>query len=596
MEKYNNRNEVPEKYKWDLKEFYKDEKDFLTNLEKTQKEVEDLKRYSGCIKDANKLYEFLNESTIVSASVLNLAVYAYMINDVELGISNSMERKSKTEDLESKYNSVTSFFEPELLELSKEEYEKLFITNNKLNEYKAYLDDIYRNKEHILNEKEEIIVSELNSAMNHFSDMSSTMLNQEHDYGKIEIDGKEEIISSTNYRRLMKNDNRNIRKQVREQFNKTLDQYSVSSAQFLDSYVKSNVAECKIRKYKSCFDAYLFNVQMPKEIFDTLVKTTKKNYKSFHKYLRLFKKVHNFDKLYQYDLSLDFAHTDKKYNIEEAQALALEAIKPLGEEYYNCFKKVIDEKHIDYAQYKGKASGGYCISTYDRTSRILMSFNNDLISVSTIIHEGGHDVHHQFLIKYNKLHYRSSTTLTSEVTSLTNECLLSSYLARNGKTKEEKLSGIANIIDVFNGNLFDDIREAYMEEEFYKHVENGGTITKDYINKLNADSLKELFGNEVILDDYSNLSWIRRSHYFSSFYLYSYAISISVASFVANQILNGDKEMLNNYIEFLKAGSDKTPLEIFKILKIDLTKPDVYENAIKYYDNLLDEFETIYNN
>ena len=594
MKKYESRKEVPEKYKWDLTEFYKDEKDFKSNYEKAVNDVKLLEKYVGCTKDKNKLYEYLNKDTIVSSNVLDLYVYAYLINDQELGVSSSLERKAKTEKLFSDYTNATSFFEPELLKLTKEEYKSLF-ENKKLDEYKNYLDKIYRNKEHILSQNEEIIINELTTAMNHFSDMSSTMLNQEHDYGKVMIDGKEETITSTNYRNLMKNDNRNIRKEIREKYLKVLSQYSVSSAQFLDSFVKENVAICKIRKYKSCFDSKLFNYNMLSDAYDALVSTVEKNADAYQKYLKLFRKVHKLEKLYPYDLNLDFAKSNKKYSVEEAEELCLNAIKPLGEEYYNRFKKIFDNHYIDYAEYKGKCSGAYSFATSLKDSRILMSFNDDLESVSTIIHEGGHNVNHQCIKDNNPIQYRDTSSLVAEVASLTNECLLSSYLAQNGTSKEEKLSGIANIIDVINSNLFGAVREGHMEQDFYEYVESGGTITNDYMNELNKKYVDNLYGNEVESDKYSYLSWIRRSHYFMFFYLYSYAICISVASYIASEILNGNKDLLNKYMKFLSIGCDVWPMDAFKVLGIDLCKPDVYEKAIKYYNDLLDKFEKIYN-
>ncbi len=593
MEKYNTRADVPEKYKCDLTEYYKNNEEFEKNYNEAVKLVDDLKKYSGCCNDSNKLYEFLKEDIETSAKVENLYVYSYLIFDLELGVSESISRKAKSEDLYTKYSTNTSFFEPELLKLSKEEYDKLFISNPKLNEYKSYLDKIYRDKEHILSESEEIIVNELSSAIDHFEDMSSTMLNSEHDYGTVEIDGEKEVITATNYRKLSKNKDRNIRKEVREKLSKVVNQYGTSSAQFLDSYVKSNIAICKIRKYKNCFDSKLFGLNMPNEAFETLINTVEENVDKYQKYLKLFKKVKGLDELYQYDLNLDLNNFDKEYSVEEAQNLCLKAIEPLGEDYVKHFKKIIDERHVDYAQYKGKCAGGYCISTHDKNSRILMSFNNNLDSVSTLIHEGGHNVHHQYLIENNPIQYRSASSIIAEVASLTNECLLSSYLAEYGNTDEEKLAGLSNIIGVINSNLFGAVREGHMEQDFYKYVESGGTITNDYMDNLDIESQKKYYGNEVNLDEYSSVSWKRRSHFYMFFYLYSYAFCISVASYVASEILKGNKEMLDKYIKFLSTGSDKWPTEVFEVLDIDLTSKEVYESAIKYYEDLIDKYYEI---
>jgi oligoendopeptidase F len=287
------------------------------------------------------------------------------------------------------------------------------------------------------------------------------------------------------------------------------------------------------------------------------------------------------------------AKSDKEYSIEEAQKLCLDAVSPLKEEYLNKFRKIIDNHYVDYAQYPKKCSGGYSLSTLSKDSRILMSFNYDLDSVSTLIHEGGHNVHHQYVSDNNPLIYRPVSNLVAEVASLTNECLLSSYLANNASSKEEKLSGINNILSVIVSNLFGAVREGKIEQDFYNYIDNGGTITKDYMDELTKKSLEKYYGKEVILDDYSKLSWIRRSHYYMNFYLYNYAFCISVACNVAKEILAGNKKMLDNYIKFLSTGNDVWPIDSFKILGVDLTNKKTYKNAIEYFDSLLDEFVKI---
>ncbi len=593
MEKYNTRADVPEKYKWDLTDFYRDEKEFDKEYKTTTKLVSNLKKYVGCTSNADNLYDFLCNDMKAIINCENLYVYSYLINDQELGNSKSIERKSKAEKLFSDYSTNTSFFEPELLKLEKKDYEKLFKDNSKLNEYKVVLDRIYRNKEHILNENEEIIINELTNAMDHFDDMSSTMLNTEHDYGKVIVDGKEEVLTPTNYSKLMKNKDREFRRNTREQYSKVVNQYGVSAAQFLNSFVKSQVAISKIRKYDSCFSAKRFSLNMPVEAYKALVDTVESNTKSLQKYYKLFRNKKGYDKLYQYDLNLSLVDNEKEYSIEDGWDLCLNAIKPLGEKYQEKFKKIIENRYVDYAQYKGKCSGGYSFGTKDNDSRILMSFNYNLDSVSTLIHEGGHNVHGQLVSENNPPQYREIPSLVCEVASLTNECLLSSYLAENGSTKEERLSGISNILDVINSNLFGAVREGHMEEEFYKYVEEDGTITKEYMDNLTLDSLKKYYGKEINLDEFSNISWMRRSHYYQFFYLYSYAFSISVASHVASEILKGNSDMLDKYIKFLSTGSDIWPKDVFKILDVDICSKDVYESAIKYYESLIEKYEEI---
>ena len=589
MKKYNSRSEVPEEYKWNLKDIFKDTSEYDKAFIELKNNIEKLSTYVGCTKDSNKLYEFLQLDNNTLALLYRINVYAFLINDQELGISENMDRMSKAEEQEAKYSNAVSFFSPELLELSKEEYESLF-ENDKLNEFKYILDNIYRSKEHILPSDKEIIINELNISQPNYGNASATLLNKLNDYGTITIDGEEEKITQTNLRRLLKNENKDIRQEVRTKYNKVLDQYGDMSAILLNSYVKNNITTCKLHNFKDAWDEKLFNTKMPNEAYEALRTTVEENVDKLQKYFRVFKDTLKLDSLDMCDLNLEMVKLDNEYSIEEAQKLCLEAIKPLGEDYYNHFIKVFNNHYIDYAQYPGKCSGGYSAAGVDFDSRILLSYNYDLDSVSTIAHEGGHNVHHQYVNENNPIQYRDIGSLVSEVASLTNECLLSSYLAENGKDKKEKLKGIENILDVIVSNLFGAVREAKMEQDFYNYVNEGNNITKDYMNKLTSDSIDKYYGDIVNKDEFTGLSWIRRSHYYMDYYLYSYSICISIASYVASEILNGNKEMLDNYIKFLSTGTSIDNIEIFNTLGIDVTDKKVYEKAIEYFDSMLDKF------
>ena len=589
MQKYKSRQDVPDKYKWDLTEIFKDIDEYNSAFNKLKQEIEELSSFQDCTKDSNKLYDFLSKDINTAALMLRVVIYAYVLNDQELGISENMDRLEKAEELETKYANAISFFAPELLKLDKNEYES-HLSNDKLCEYKYQLDSIYRAKEHVLDADKEVIINELNNAAMNYETMSQTMLNSLNNYGTVNIDGEEEKILQTNLSRLLRNENKNIRKEVREKYYKVLDQYGVMSASLLNSYVKTVLADSKIHNFKDAWDAKLFNTRMPDEAYKALVSAVEENYDKIQKYFKIFKETLKLDELEPCDLNLDLVQDDHEYSVEEAQELCLNAIKPLGDDYYSHFKKIFDNCYIDYMCYPGKCSGGYSISGLDFDSRILMSWNYNLQSVSTVIHEGGHNVHSQYLCENNPLQYRDVSYIVSEVASLTNECLLSSYLSQYGKDKNEKMKGIDNILGVIECNLFDAVREGKIEQDFYDYVNEGNSITKDYMVDLVNKSYEKYQGDTVKRDKYSGLSWIPRSHYYASYYLYSYAICVSIATYVASEIINGNKEMLDNYIKFLSTGTDHDYPDIFKVLGVDITDKNVYIKAIEYFDSMLDKF------
>lgn len=591
MSKYNSRSEVPEKYRWDLNDFFKSDEEFNDSLNKAIKDISKFKNYKGKLNDGKTLYELLELDNETSCLISNLYVYAHLKNDEDLGNSESINRQNKAVKLFTDYSNAISFIEPEILSFDKETYDKLF-EYKKLSEFKFLLDEMYKNKDHVLTENEEIIINELLGASGDYEDILSNILSNEHDYGKVMIDGKEEEIHSTNIRHILKNPDVNVRKEAYFKLKSLRDRYAGTCASLLDSYVKQNNTLAKLRHFDNAFDRKMFYRNFPKEAYKTLIDTVKKHYESSRNYYRLVKETNHLKEMHSYDMNLSLYPSTKKYSIEEGIELIKNALKPLGEEYLKCFDKVINNRYIDFCEYKGKKSGGYSIDTPDHDSRILLSYNDNLESISTVIHESGHNIHNQFIHKYNPIQYREITTLTAEIASLTNECLLSSYLANNG-TKEEKLAGISNILNVIECNLFDCIREAEMEFKFNDYSLEGNALTKDYLNELGKKSLEEYLGDAVIIDDYANEGWISRVHYYCNYYLCDYSFCISVACANANRILSGDKEQLERYVNFLKLGSDVYPIDAIKALGFDLRDSKVYEEAIKYFDSLIEEFKKI---
>ena len=324
-----------------------------------------------------------------------------------------------------------------------------------------------------------------------------------------------------------------------------------------------------------------------------LERTAMKTNDISRKYYQVAKEAVHFDVLHTYDLALDWVASEKEYTIEEAQTMILSSLKVLGTDYLAKAKKVFDNHYIDYCQYKGKTSGGYSYATATTDSRILLSYNYKMGDIFTIIHELGHNVHHQWINESNPLWYRSCPSIIAEIASLTNEIILSNYLFQNGKTKEERLMGLENFIRTFQNNFYGAVMEGQLEQKMYDHVIKGNSITAAYLNQEADQLLSRYRGNTVEDDGMAHLMWVTRSHYYMNFYLYDYAICISIATVVANKLIHEEKGFLEKYQDFLKCGSNLYPDEIFAKLGIDLTRQEVYENAVDYFNQQLELFRKL---
>ena len=593
MKSYNSRKEVPEKYKWDISNYVKDEKDYQEKMAFVKENLKKLKNFVGCTKDSKKLREYMEFDIELGGCLERLDAYTFLIQDQDLADDDAKEKRLNVLNLLTEYVYESSFFTPELLALSKEEYEFLF-KDESLLEYKSYLDESYRFKDHSLTEAEERVGSLLTGNLATYSTIQSTILNSCNDYGKVILeDGIEETLTLTNYRKLMKKCGREKRKEIYLQFQSVVRRYAPIIAIALNDYVKEHVAIAKVYHFNSSWERKLFSLKLPEKVFDTLTSVVEEHKDLNVKVKKLRKEVLGIEEVMPWDNALDLAKDNKEYTIEDAKNLLFKALAPLGEDYLSHFKYIFDSRSIDFCQYKGKTNGAYSLSTFnEHDSKILMSFNGNFSNVSTIAHEGGHNVNHQYIVENNAPLYSANSSLTAEVASLTNEFILSYYMS-NLTDKEEALMGLSNAIDIIDANIIGAVIEGNVEREMYDIVEKGGSLTTALLDNLVEKELLKFYCKDSLDHEYQKNSWCLRGHYFMNFYLYSYSISASVASYIAKNIIEGNKEVLDKYLEFLKLGSNVSVEDTYKVLGVDLEDKTIYEEAMNFYDSLLDKFKEV---
>lgn len=592
MKKYQSRKDVPEKYKWDLTDYFKSDEECLKALEETKQKLPQIKKYVGHINDPKMLKEYLELISDLDCSFYDLIIYTNCHADEDLSVNHYTELFNQVMSLNTEYELATAFFTDELLGMDKVDFDKL-ISSKELENYVAFLKEKYRYKEHKLSENEEKIVSLLTEKQIELENNSLRIICSNHNYGEIEHDGVNEEITVTKYSNLMSTLPREKRKEVFLKFNQVIDQYADVNASYINEFVHTSNNIAKIYGFKSAWDSRLFALQLPETPVKIMSDSIAKHPEVRKKYNDIKKRVNHLDELEPWDGYLELYQSKKEYTIEEAIETCQKAIKVLGSDYENRFNKIITNHDIDYCEYKGKKFGGYCMENiHPIASKILMSFNGDIESVSTLVHECGHHVNHQYISENNLPFYCYTSEYTGEIASLTNECLLAESLINSGD-KESALASLGSIIGTLLNNLNNAVMECDMEREFYQYDLDGGTITKDYLKELVAKT-NEKFNLEPIRHDLAKINWTRRTHYFYNFYLYSYAFCACAATVVSKRIAENDEAFIKKYQEFLKTGSDLTIMEIFKKLDIDLENESTYEDCLTYIDSLMDKFIKIY--
>lgn len=592
------RSEVDDKYKWDLTRMYKTDDDFNLDCDKLLELIDRIKSYKGIItKDAKTLCDYLKLEEEIDIIFTNLYVYANALNDEDVSNIKSQKKYNKVLNLLSKYNEASSFTTPELLKTDYDVIKKYINENDDLKEYSFDLEEIYRFQPYVLSEPEEKLVANLSDLSQHFENNFSIINNTLVDLGYIKDENGVKVkLTNGNYSKYIMSNNRKVRKEAFEAKGKAYKKFSNLISTDYGAYIKACAMIAKAKKYDSTIKMYLFPDGMTKEIYDNLLKVSDDNLSVLHKYFKIRKEVLKLDTLEPYDLSVPLVKDyNKVYKPEDAKELICKALSVYGNEYVNQLRSFFDNRNIDFYPNKGKRSGYYQNNSY-KDIIVFGNYNDDFNSVSSIAHELGHAMHSYYSMKNNPPHLSEHTLLVAEVASLTNEMLLSNYVVNNTDDKDLKLCALNNIIEVFADNFFGTLSlGSVFEKIVHEKAFNGDDLSEEDFNDIYGKLVNKHNGSFVNDSSYLKYNWCRIPHFYNPFYYYKYSIGACGACYVSNRILKGDKEFLNKYLNFLKLGGRMNPLDELKTIGFDLNDTNVIEQAIHYFDELLDKFMVIYN-
>ncbi len=597
MTEIKDRSMIETKNKWDLSLIYKTQKDFENELEITKNLIlEYRKKYENHTMDnANIFYNSIIDSLEISRKLDKLYVYASMKSDEDVSNNDNQELKNKVINLYDLATANMFFVDTELLKEDYAKIEKFYQDEPKLLEHEVNIKDTFRYKKHTLSDIEEKLLSNISKAFGNDEQTYGYLTDSDMTFGTIKNeDNKEVELTDTNYSIYIKSKDRRVRKEAFDALYNHYKQFKNTITSTFDGSIKQSVSIAKLRKYNSAFEASLFKDEISIDVYNTLVNTIHENLNIFHKYYDLKKKVLNLDEFHLYDVYVEMVKDyDKKYSFDEAKQIVINALSVLGNDYIETFKKAFDEKWIDIYPNKNKRGGAYSGGSYDTKPYILLNYQGTLNDVSTLAHEGGHSMHSYYTRTNQPIQYGDYPIFVAEVASTVNEILLAKYMLKNSTSKEEKLVILNQLLELFKGTIYRQVMFSEFEKYAYDLVENDDVITSDKLCDKYYQLNKLYFGDNVVVDDLIRYEWEKVPHFYYNFYVYKYATGISAACKIVDGILNNEKDALNNYLNMLKSGSRQNPLDTLKIAGVDMTDKEVYESAIKMFDETIEEFKTL---
>lgn len=590
--------EIEDKYKWDLTKIYKDEKEWQKDFDDVKEKILKVLEYKDSfLSNGKKLYEYLKYDEEVSRKLEKIYYYAHLNYDADTLDEKYKVMTNKVSDLFTKYNELSSFVVPEILKLDEEKLNTFYKEEEKLEDYRFSIENIYRFKNHTLDEEKEKMLSNLSKCLSNPEETYEALTDSDFEYDYITDEkGNKVKFNESNYSLFIKSKDRSVRKRAFEMLHNKYKKYIRTITSTYKGEVETNVVLAKIRNYDSAISASLYSDNVPVDIYNNLIKVVNDNMDVLYDYYDLKREILSLDRLHMYDTYVEIINKiDKKYSFDEAKEIVMEALSILGDKYIKNLKKAFDEKWIDIYHSKGKRSGAYSSGNFDVNPYVLLNFEGTLNDVSTLAHELGHSMHTYLSCKNNPYQYSSYEIFVAEVASTVNELLLANYMLKNSKNKEEKLAVINHILDLYKATLYRQTMFAEFEKETHKLREKGEVLTSDLLSNTYYNLVKKYFGPNVLCDDLIKYEWARIPHFYYNFYVYKYATGISAASYIVDGILNNKEGTLENYIKFLKSGGSMYPLDELKIAGVNLNSKSVILSAIKTFEKYLKEFKDIYN-
>ena len=583
------RSEFPENELWDLTALYQDQEDFLRAIEKAREDIQKFVRdYQGKLSTFENFERAFAELEQIYIQISHIGNYGFMPQTTDFGDESFAQIAQAAMEFETEANVALSFFDDALVGADEAVLERLG--------QEPHLTSAIRQakikKAHYLGADVEKALTNLGEVFYSPQDIYTKMRAGDFTMADFEVDGKVYKNSFVTYENFYQNhENAEIREKAFRSFSEGLRQHQNTAAAAYLAQVKSEKLLADMKGYNSVFDYLLAEQEVDRSMFDRQIDLIMSEFAPVaQKYLKHVAKVNGLEKMTFADWKLDLDNElNPEVSIDDAYDLVMKSVEPLGQEYCQEVARYKEERWVDFAANAGKDSGGYAADPYRVHPYVLMSWTGRMSDVYTLIHEIGHSG--QFIFSDNHQSYFNAhmSTYYVEAPSTFNELLLSDYLERQFDNPRQKRFALAHrLTDTYFHNFITHLLEAAFQRKVYTLIEEGGTFGASKLNAIMKEVLTEFWGDAVEIDDDAALTWMRQAHYYMGLYSYTYSagLVISTAGYLH---LKNDEDGARDWLELLKSGGSKTPLESAMIIGADISTDKPLRDTIQFLSDTVDQ-------
>jgi len=593
------RRDIPREFTWRVEDVYATPEEWKADKEALPKLIS---RVDEMAKDwtssPQKMLAMLELTSEINRKSIKLLSYASFLKDTDMANSLYQMMQGEVQSILVQLNAKLAFFNPDVLALGSDKFAQFLKVEPGLEPYRFGIEDVLRTKDHILPADQQRIAS-LTGLFGGATANAATMLNNS-EIPPVDItlsDGTKVTLNYANYVRYRGSKNAADRSLVMTSFWANQKKFENTLAILQDGAIKQHLFNAQIHQFKDSLEARLFGDNIDPEVYRQLIRSTRENLTPLHRYLELKKKLLGLEK-FRYDdiYASAVASVDKLTTYDEATSLLLDVLKPLGKDYADALIAAFGNRWIDIYSNKDKESGAYSSGVYGVHPFIKLNYTGKYDTVSTLAHELGHALHSHFADKTQHFANSQYPTFLAEIASTFNENLLMDYLVKNEKDDLFKLTILDSYLDRVRGTMYRQTLFAEFELAMHQRVEQGQTLTPDWLNQKYLELTRAYYGHDkgvCDVGDYIQVEWNNISHFFLNYYVFQYSTGIIASMALAEAVINGGPAEQARYLELLKAGGSDYPIAILKKAGVDMTTPAPAAAAFKRFDKLVGEMEKI---
>lgn len=594
--------ETPDpRWTWDLTDLYETEDDWNAALEEALASLGGLAALKGTLSDGpDALLALFEANNAMNRKVTRVFQYASLGADEDLGNPRGQERRQQAQRLFSEYGQSVAWIQPEMMALGRETLEGYIEALPALEMYRFNIEDALRYQPHTLGDEAESVIAAAGLMQAAPFNIYGLLANSEIPWPTITLStGEEAFINSQGYSRHRTSRVYEDRRAVFDAFWNTWGEYKGTAGQSLSAHLTAQLFTTRVRNYDDTLTRNLFQDNLPRSVYDTLVRVTNENLPSLHRFLELKARVLGLEDMGYEDIYVSMVEPPRDYTIEDTVELVNRAMLPLGETYSDKLAESANERWMSVFPSPGKRSGAYMSGfVYGEHPYILLNHLDDYNSVSTYAHEWGHGMHQILANESQPQNLASFSIFTTEAAAIANELLTQTYMLSSATTDEERLYYLGYALEQIRTTFFRQTMFSEFEGEIYAAMERGEPISGDRITQMYGEILRRYHGADegvMRIEELYHNEWLFVPHFYFNFYVFQYATSIAGAAYFTEQILKGGDEERENYLNFLRAGGSKHPYDLFMDAGLDMASPEPYEALIRRMDELLDDFEATLN-